>query len=98
METQVEQHHSADFEVGPSSISAYSRLSYQMWYALAEFVDNSTQSRTNYGSIIDDVLKQEGIPLRVKISYDSAARVITIEDNSIGMTRPKLTDALKVAR
>jgi hypothetical protein len=42
----------ADFEIGPSAISAYSRLNYVMWYALAEFVDNSTQSRLNYGGII----------------------------------------------
>ena len=47
----------ADFDIGPSSIMAYSRLSYTLWYALAEFIDNSTQSRENYDSIIDLVLK-----------------------------------------
>lgn len=87
----------ADFLVGPSSVSAFSRLSYTMWYALAEFVDNSTQSRHNYSNIVDDVLRQEGSPLRVEISYDKANREITITDNSIGMTREKLVEALKVA-
>jgi hypothetical protein len=60
----------ADFEIGPSAISAYSRLNYVMWYALGEFVDNSTQSRTNYGGIIDDVLLAESKPLCVEITSD----------------------------
>jgi len=41
----------ADFDIGPGSITAYSRLSYTMWYALAEFIDNTTQSRDNYDHI-----------------------------------------------
>ena len=87
----------ADFEIGPSAISAYSRLSYTMWYALAEFVDNSTQSRLNYDKIIDDVLASEATPLRVEITYDREERTITIRDNSIGMTREKLIAALRIA-
>ncbi len=88
----------ADFEVGPSAIAAYSRLSYSMWYALAEFVDNSTQSRINYGGIIDEVLATEGLPLKVEITHDRVNKTITIEDNSIGMTRDKLIEGLKIAR
>lgn len=87
----------ADLEIGPAAISAYSRLSYTMWYALAEFVDNSTQSRLNYGRIIDDVLATEGTTLRVEIEYDRSARTLTIRDNSIGMTRDKLIAALRIA-
>lgn len=88
----------ADFNIGPGSIAAYSRLSYTMWYALAEFIDNSTQSRLNYGSIIDDVLLQEGNPLRVEITYDAEKRELTIADNSIGMTYDDLVQALKIAQ
>jgi len=68
-----------------------------MWYALAEFVDNSTQSRTNYESIIDEVLKAEGVPLKVEINYDRVNRVISIDDNSIGMSCDDLIAALKIA-
>jgi len=46
-ETELSLH--ADFEIGPGAAKAYERLSYKMWFALAEFVDNSTQSRINYG-------------------------------------------------
>jgi superfamily II DNA/RNA helicase len=51
-----------------------------MWYALAEFVDNSTQSRVNYGSLIDDVLKSEGKPLQIDIRYNKLTRELRVED------------------
>lgn len=87
----------AQLSVGPRAIDAYSRLSYTMWFALAEFVDNSTQSRLNYNSIVDDVLENEGRPLTVSILHDRPGHTITIEDNSIGMTRDDLVAALRIA-
>jgi hypothetical protein len=87
----------AELSIGPSAISAYSRLNYTMWYALAEFIDNSTQSRENYDSIIDQVLQQEGRPLVVDITYNRMTRELRIRDNSIGMTQEDLIEALKVA-
>lgn len=87
-----------DFDVGPSAIAAYSRLNYTMWYALAEFIDNSTQSRKNYDSIIDDVLEQEGSPLVVEISYSRLKKEIRIKDNSIGMSKGDLIAALRLAQ
>jgi len=90
-------HSEARLLVGSQSIKAYSRLSYTMWHALAEFIDNSTQSRDNYDKIIDDVLKEEGKPLIVEIDYNRVTREITIKDNSIGMTRNDLIEALKIA-
>lgn len=86
----------ADFALGPQAVSAYSRLSYTIWYALAEFVDNSTQSRFNHEKLIDQVLQEEGKVLTVEIDYDRENRVITIEDNSIGMTHDDLVAALKI--
>lgn len=86
-----------DLTIGPSAIDAYSRLSYKMWYALAEFIDNSTQSRINNEAIIDAVLAQEGQRLTVTIDHDRKNKKITITDNSIGMTRADLEAALKVA-
>lgn len=86
-----------ELSIGPQAIDAYSRLSYTMWYALAEFIDNSTQSRLNYGSVIDEVLKEEGTPLVVEITYNRLAREITVKDNSIGMTRDDLIAALRIA-
>ncbi len=66
-----------ELTIGPQAIEAYSRLSYTMWHALAEFIDNSTQSRINYDNIIDSVLKQEGTPLVVDIVYNKMTREIS---------------------
>lgn len=70
----------AELTVGPRAIDAYSRLSYTMWFALAEFVDNSTQSRLNYGNLIDEALQQEGRPLTVSIVHDRPNKTLTVED------------------
>jgi DNA topoisomerase VI subunit B len=87
----------AELSIGPKAIDHYSRLSYTMWFALAEFVDNSTQSRLNYGPTIDEVLQQEGVPLTVHIVHNRLTREISIEDNSIGMAKTDLIAALKIA-
>ena len=87
----------AELSVGPRAIDAYSRLSYSMWFALAEFVDNSTQSRLNYGNLVDDILKTEGQPLTVSIIHNRQTKEITIEDNSIGMTKDDLVASLRIA-
>src|SRR5262249_18380453 len=86
-----------DLAVGPSAIEAYSRLAYSMWYALAEFIDNSTQSRLNYDTIIDEGLKLEGNPLIVQHDHNRVRKEITIKDNSIGMTIHDLVAALRIA-
>lgn len=82
--------------IGPQAILNYSRLSYTMWYALAEFIDNSTQSRDNYSSIINEVLKHEGHPLLIEMTHNRISKTITIKDNSIGMTRDDLLAALQI--
>jgi hypothetical protein len=69
-----------------------------MWNALAEFIDNSTQSRKNYDSIIDSVLSQEGKPLTVEITHHRLEKTISVYDNSIGMTKVDLIAALKIAQ
>lgn len=91
------QNFEAELTVGPQAIDAYSRLSYTMWFALAEFVDNSTQSRLNYGEIVDELLKAEGQPLTISIIHNRHTKEITIEDNSIGMTKDDLVAALRIA-
>lgn len=88
----------AELSIGHGAIAAYSRLSYTMWFALAEFVDNSTQSRLNYGSLVDDVLRAEGQPLTVNITHNRLTQEISIEDNSIGMSVQTLIEALRIAQ
>jgi len=91
------QEFEADLEVGPRTIGAYSRLSYTMWHALAEFIDNSTQSRLNYEGLINEILVGEGSPLVVAINHDRLQKTLRIRDNSIGMSRDDLVSALRIA-
>lgn len=82
--------------VGIEVIRSYKRLSYTPWYALAEFVDNSTQAYFNNKEVLDKHFKKKGERLIVDINYDRGQNRITIKDNSIGMSKTDLTSALKI--
>jgi histidine kinase/DNA gyrase B/HSP90-like ATPase len=86
-----------ELTIGSGAIKNYARLPYTMWFALAEFIDNSTQSRLNYPELVDEALKKEGTPLTVEIKYNVTQREMTIIDNSIGMSKDDLIAALKIA-
>ncbi len=68
-----------------------------MWYALAEFVDNSTQSRLNHGNVIDEVLRDEAKPLQIDIVHNKLTKEMSVTDNSIGMAKDALVAALRIA-
>jgi hypothetical protein len=83
-----------EFKLGNSIINSYKRLSYTPWYALAEFVDNSTQAYFNNKKVMNKVFEAEGRTLTVRIDYDSER--IRIRDNSYGMDEKTLQNALVV--
>lgn len=75
--------------------ATYKRLSYQPWSAIAEFVDNSTQSFFDH----IDLLKR--IPdfnkMRIEIQYEEHAGgrdILTIKDNAFGMEMEEFERAL----
>ena len=78
-----------ELKYGPEIISSYKRLAYQAWYALAEFVDNSTQAYFNNKAVLDRIYKETDTKLTVSISTgtDGRGEFIRITDNSIGMSR-----------
>lgn len=84
-------------EIGLNSISNYRRMDYEIWYALAEFVDNSTQSYLNNKSALDEAYAKEGEGLEVRISYDREGGLLRIVDNAMGMNYAELQHALRVA-
>ncbi len=80
--------------------ATYQRLSYKPWFALAEFVDNSTQ---NYYDNRDRLLREyeKSRPpekLVIEIVYDNEANKLTILDNANGMEIDELTRALTLNR
>jgi hypothetical protein len=87
-------------KLGPEIISSYKRLAYQTWYALAEFVDNSTQAYFNNKAALDAVYAQEGTKLTVEITsdQDTHGEFIRIVDNSIGMSEAELKNAVYIGK
>jgi hypothetical protein len=81
-------------QFGGEMLTSYKRLSYTAWYALAEFVDNSTQAFFNNKSELEEVYNKEQTSLTIKIDYDNT--VIKIEDNSMGMDEQNLERALTI--
>lgn len=67
--------------------ATYQRLSYKPWYALAEFVDNSTASYLAHRTELRAARKpgSSGPYCKVQIDYDHTARRLTIFDTAFGM-------------
>jgi hypothetical protein len=89
-----------DFQLGPEVISSYKRLSYTAWFALAEFVDNSTQAYFNNRKVLDQQYKKEKSQLTVTIEHGVSTHgpFLRITDNSIGMSKEELEHAVIVGK
>src|SRR5216684_793738 len=84
-------------QLGLAAIRSFKRLSYTAWHALAEFVDNSTQSYFNSKAELDSAYARERAVLTVNIEYDpSGDGMLMITDNAIGMSFAELERAMKV--
>ncbi|HOZ83173.1 MAG TPA: ATP-binding protein [Bacteroidia bacterium] len=87
-----------ELKIGLDTISNYKRLSYTPWHAIAEFIDNSTQSFFNNNEVLEKAFKEENEILRVDIVYERDDDVLRISDNSIGMSYEELEGALYVGK
>jgi len=89
------------FEIGLKTITSYKRLSYSPSHAIAEFVDNSTQSFFNNESILRSQSLTDEKPLVVKIEYrrrtEDFSGLLRITDNAMGMSEEELERAMQVA-
>jgi hypothetical protein len=73
-------------------------VAYTPWHALAEFVDNSTQSYFNHKAKLDQSFAATASKLTVTIDYDKKKGLIRISDNAMGMSEKELELALHVGR
>ena len=74
-------------------IGVFSRLNYKPWYAIAEFVDNSTQSFYTH----EKELAAAGVDsVRINIDYDSEHNVLTISDDAFGMNLEEFSRAVQM--
>jgi hypothetical protein len=83
-------------DLGLDIIRSYKRLSYSPWHALAELVDNSTQSHADHKTKLDAAYEREGDMLEVSIVYSRQDDVMRIADNAMGMSFEELDRALHV--
>lgn len=84
-----------EFNIQPdaSILGVFSRLNYKIWYAIAEFVDNSTQS---FYSNQKELAKNGITSMTIKINYDIANHELIIEDNAFGMNKKDFLRAVKL--
>jgi Histidine kinase-, DNA gyrase B-, and HSP90-like ATPase len=85
-----------EFRLSPGMVRSFRRLSYTPWHALAEFVDNSTQSYFNHRAEVDESLAREGSRFEVVIEYTHRDRSLTVRDNAMGMSVTELERAMTV--
>lgn len=89
-----EEGNSFELNIQPAAsiLNVFSRLSYKPWYAIAEFVDNSTQSYISHQKELDNDEFFE--KLVVDVRYDSEANTLSIIDNAYGMEIDRFKDAI----
>ncbi len=84
-------------QLGLQVIQSYKRLSYTPWHAIAELVDNSTQSYFDNRDELDKALTNSQDRLTVGIAYNSAnGGFLRVSDNAMGMSYDELVNALRV--
>jgi hypothetical protein len=83
-------------KIANAAILAYRRLSYRPWYALAEFVDNSTDAymRKSNQANLDEEFARTKEKLTVEITYDRNEGILEIKDNSAGMNYDEFVSAM----
>jgi hypothetical protein len=87
---------SVQLQIGPEVIQSYKRLAYTPWHAIAEFVDNSTQSYLNNRTRLDEQYSKGFDDLTVTITYNKRKGYIRIADNAMGMSLTELKRAMHV--
>ncbi len=72
-----------DIRPATSVYGTYRRLSYKPWFAISEFIDNSTQSYYDH----EQELKNDANwnKLVINIRYDASEQLLEIKDNAFGM-------------
>ena len=94
---------SLSLSIGLNVLRSYRRLAYTPWHAIAEFVDNATQSYYDHKAELDEAYceaaKRGGeSALGVSIVYDKdpEGRFLRIADNAMGMSYSELERALAI--
>lgn len=85
---------SFEYDIRPAAsiLNVFSRLNYKAHYAIAEFVDNSTQSFLLHESEL--AASDPNYQMSVTVDYDSDSKTLRVDDNAFGMERDRFLDAI----
>lgn len=82
--------------LGLDVIRSYKRLAYTPWHALAEFVDNSTQSYFDNADALKGAYAAASEGLTVNVVYARDDGLLRVSDNAMGMSLAETERALRV--
>ncbi len=83
-----------EIRFGHENFANYKRLAYKWWFALAEFVDNSTQSYSEHELELEGAYKAERERFSVVIA--TGQDFVRVRDNAMGMSLVDLEGAMVV--
>lgn len=89
-----------ELKIGLDSINSYKRLAYTPWHAIAEFVDNATQSYFDNRAELDDqyaLASETGLEVRITYDRNESGGFLRISDNAMGMDEDELRRSMIVA-
>jgi hypothetical protein len=89
--TQIEMQPSAKIFL------TYKNFPYKPWYAIAELVDNSTQSFAEHEDVLLNTMAKTGERFEIRIDHDARKKTLSIWDNAMGMDVDDLRRAVKLA-
>jgi hypothetical protein len=78
------------------TLESFSRLTYKVETAIAEFVDNSTENYFKFTKELENSTPK--FQLRIYIDYDFTRKTLTIIDNAMGMKYDEFYRALIIAK
>jgi hypothetical protein len=92
------------FRTSNRILQTYKNFPYKPWYAIAELVDNSTQSFIANRKQLIEAFKAETAKkktrtnaLEVRIDYDAVNNVLSVWDNAMGMSKDELQHGILLA-
>ena len=84
-------------QLGFEIIQSYKRLAYTPWHAIAELVDNATQSYFDNQEALDAAFSSSGEELTIGIVYDREnGGMLRVSDNAMGMSFDELQRGLRL--
>lgn len=86
-----------EFRTSNRILKTYKNFPYKPWYAIAELVDNSTQSYRWHKERLEEAYRDEGKTLEVRISYDRKNGTLSVWDNAMGMSWDELQHGILLA-